>query len=301
MQKTKTINEHLLKHQNNVIEIFDVETSSKIESKTNLEEILSASVDLDTYFQNLRSQYPSVKTFGVQLYNSNGSTHKRKGFPVTVTFSDKKQMPKEVASVGEITAAQSVAVAPIAQTIPTQQVHQFQQQPQQNQGMGFGMSMPQMIDLHTKAARYEDVLKQLYEARESLAEEKKSNSVLTIDLRKANADLAVADQVKTLAVQAQEMSQKGAMDNPAVLELISQIGKIAPSLIQAKTGGMAGVVHEEIYSDEKAGLIDLIKEEKFTDSMSMKLVYVAVGLQNIKEFDKELKELVEKHNIKNLI
>lgn len=296
MLKTKTIFDHLSKHVNNVIEIFDSDTGKKIVSKINLEQITAINHDLDGYFEKLKVENNSVNTFGVQMYTANGSTHKRKGFPVMVIVNfAKKEMPKEEAEPGVSVATQTVVAPPVS--------HQYTNPFPANQGLmgSYGLSMPQVISLHTKAERYDDVKEQLFDTKDLLRKEREKNGLLTIDLRDAQSKLAVADQVKILAVQAQELNQKGLLDSPAVKELITQVGKLAPAILQAKGNiGLTGV-SDEALSEEKIGLIDLIKDENFTDNVAMKLVYVAVGIQKVSLFEKELKILVEKHHIKNLI
>ena len=300
MLKTQKIHNHLSKHANNVIEIFDTDTEDKIVSKINLSQLESQAENLDAYFKNLHDKYDHVKTFGVQLFSSNGTTHKRTGYPISVAFNHtQKEMPKEVANPGSSATAQEVVARPVLQA---PQTNPMQQVPVPNFGntnnglMGsMGLSMPQIISLHTKAERYSDVKEQLLDVKELLRKEREKNEVLTIDLRKSESIIAVAEQVKTLAVQAAEMKNKGLMESAGFKEIISQIGNIAPSLIQNQQpgGGLAGVLPDETFSDDKMGLIELIKDHNFSDAIAIQLVYVAIGLQNMPKFGNELKTLVE--------
>ena len=307
MLKTQKIHDHLSKHLNNVIEIFDTETSEKLVSKINLSKIEESAENLDMYFKSLHADYSSVKTFGVQLFTSNGTTHKRTGYPISVAFNHTQQeMPKEVASAGISATTDKEVAPPVANSTPpatpSYQMPQPAYYPNPNPGLmgAMGLGMPEIIDLKTKAARFDETRELLRDIKDELREEKAKNNLLTIDLRNADSKIAVAEQVKILAVQAAEMSNKGLMDSSGFKELVTQLGKITPAILknQQAGGGLAGSQFEqETYSDDKEGLIDLIKDEKFTDQIAIQLVYVAVGLQKLPKFGIELKELVEKHKI----
>lgn len=304
MLKSIKIYDHLSQHDNNVIEVYDSETQKVIIPKINLKGIKQKAEDLDTYFKLLDQQYTEVKSFLVQLYTSNGSSYKRKGIPFSVSFEEpKKELPKEVASTGNNAAAKSVAAPPVNQHhTPIQTPQNFYP----NNGlMGtMGLSMPEVISLKTKAERYDEVKDQLQTKKDELREEKSKNELLVIDLRKAQTDLAIAEQVKNLAVQTAELNSKGFMDSPGVKELISQLGKITPAIIQNQANnvgaGLSGVETTNL-SEEKEGLIDLIKSKQFTDQIAIELVYVAVGIQQNQKFSKELEDLIKKHKIKETI
>ncbi|MBL4669757.1 MAG: hypothetical protein JKY30_10910 [Flavobacteriales bacterium] len=313
MLKTQSIFNHLSKHVNNAIEIYDPETTDQIVPKITLSQIENQAENLDVYFKDLGDKFIGINEFGVQLFNSNGSTYTRIGYPITVAINhSKKDMPKEVASTGKSATTQP-EVAPPATQVPNyltpDPAHQMQQQAPYfgNPNMGLmgasGLSMPDLISLHTKAERYTDIKEQLFDVKDLLRKESEKNGLLTIDLREAQSKLAVSQQVKDLAVQAAEMNNKGLMESQGFKEIIAQIGKIAPSLIQNQQpgGGLAGAQQEENYSDDKTGLMNLIKDDNFSDQIAIKLVYVAIGLQKMPKFDTDLGTLVDKYKIKESV
>ena len=51
----------------------------------------------------------------------------------------------------------------------------------------------------------------------------------------------------------------------------------------------------------KTGLMNLIKDDNFSDQIAIKLVYVAIGLQKMPKFDTDLGTLVDKYKIKESV
>lgn len=159
-----------------------------------------------------------------------------------------------------------------------------------------GLGAAQLIDLHSKANKLEDVKELLDEKKKELNSLSNKYETLIVDHRKALTDLAIAEAQKNMAVLIAKSENKSIFDSPAFTNLMER----APDIFMAmKTGtmpesGTLGLGAASQLSGPKQDLIDHITST-LTDNDANFLGSVAHFLPNA-SFMQELHSLLTKYH-----
>lgn len=181
-------------------------------------------------------------------------------------------------------------------------------QPMHTQGMNsaipmnqqMGMGAAQALELYRKADRYEDLLKDHQELKQTLKKKESQIESLVVDNRKLNADLHLASQVKQLALEAEKLNKKPFIDP----NTINKLFELVPNFIPGATNNTAGMAAPDLNQgipENKKALIELVKSNAVDDLLAEELSHIAVGTKIIPAFKEELMQLIKKHNIKEKI
>lgn len=288
-EKILEIEEYLKAHTKRSIDIIDKLSNTVIERKLTYSQIHSKG-GLEKIIESLKDK--GYSTFRIQKFTPNGTSNLRNG------------ASEEIKVTKENLVAQGVDQGAQA---PTTSYNQ--QQPMFNQqtpfGMGaaaFGMNAAQVIDMNIKAQRYDEIKDRNRELEDEVRALKQKNNVLEDEKRTIQTDLKFAQREKELDIKSLELKDKPPIDPQTAKELISLATVYMQnrgSMAQPTPPGMNASLNN--LSEDKRGLINIIKSNKLTEEKAKELIYISIGVLNNAEFNQEVNSLITKYNLNDAV
>ncbi|MFL0136439.1 hypothetical protein V2647_07780 [Tenacibaculum maritimum] len=302
MEELSKIQDFLQENSDHRIDIFDYKTKQKFHRKLSYNNLLESNNTIQSLITNIHQTY-NLSEIGIQKFKPNGSSKRKVGEPividstikVTINTQEKNILPKEMFQKTEARAIES-------QPAIARPVSDFQSF---NYGMNspMGMGMPEVISLHTKAERYEELKEKNNDLRSDKRKLEREIDALTIENRELKTDLALADKKLDLEIKNIKSERKPILDPTITNGLLGVLKEVAPAMMASKIGatGMQGTeTPKEELSDVKTVFFDFLKSE-MSDAMAEELLMVGVGLIKSKNFTEELRASIKKHNLENII
>ncbi|WP_272151405.1 hypothetical protein [Tenacibaculum aiptasiae] len=289
----------------NSIDIFDYDNPDlKYHRKLTYAGLKSQAESLQALIADLHYSY-KTNCLGIFKFKGNGTSHKKDPYIIKINNISGSIVPDKVVQETAGNVADSQPATP-----PVLNFHNQGQynQPMNLPGMGaanpmnqhMGMGMAQTLDLYRKADRYEDLLKDHDELKQTLKKKESHIESLVVDNRKLKSDLHLASQVKHLALEAEKLNKK-----PFIApDTINKLFELVPNFIPGATNNTAGMAAPDLnqgISENKKALIGLVKSSAVDDLLAEELSHIAVGTKIIPAFKEELMQLIKKHNIKEKI
>lgn len=164
-----------------------------------------------------------------------------------------------------------------------------------------GLSLPQIIDMNTKVARYDELLADHYKLKNEFDTVRKENETLTREIGKKDAIIHTSELKHSLEIE-REKSNNSPVISPTVVNTFLEKGMpVLEAILASKANAPTGLTGQQIKTDlspNKEGLISLITYEKFTEEDAIFLGTIAAGCQNNPDFKKQLEQLIIQFNIK---
>ncbi len=276
------------------IDIRDRETNDLLYRKLTLAKLKEKAESL--YVLLVASYQKGVSSFMIQKFKPNGTSNTKFELPYIIRTENKDSRSSVTETVQSATAIQP-AVAPAVS-------HTATMYPQQN-GFGLngvlGMNAVETVNLFAKSQRFEEIKTQNDELKEENRLLKREIEKLVNEKRELETDLKFAERDKSLELKQRDLAEKPAF-SPEMLSLLKEIAPVFLSKVSgANATGMNAAQPTQQLSESKEGLISIVKAKEFTDAMAMNLIYIAIGMQNLKEFSEDLKEIIDKHNVKEFV
>lgn len=253
----------------NRFEIYDVESGNTIEKCVSYEELTP---DPETYFLNLKEE-KGIDVVQIQKKRKNGSSYIRKGCGLNFAIDTNDNV-----------AASGSQAKPAA---TQQRSYSNAMNGLGNPGTGsFGLGLPEIMDMRSKADRYEE-LKAAFDKMERRNE----------DLEKENRKLENENLKYQLGID----SKPSAVDK--LVEGLANNPQALPQIIASIKGGGSnpGLNAPETkpqLSDTKSTVVDMISSPQVKDDHVAASYYVLIeALKGNTEFMNEYEQLLQNHNL----
>ena len=285
----------LQKKEGYSIQIYDTSTGENIQTKLNQEDLVKKNTDLISYIYGLGDVYPNLDTIGIQKFRPNGNnSDMRYQFPLIVKMPI-KEMENQIANTNQSTMRHAnQQITPVVSEAPHYPSQNGFTSPAGLMG-AMGMSIPELVSLHTKAERYLDMKELNQELKGKNQKLEHRIEQLTIENGKQAASIELAGQKLDLELSKKEYEKRPAIDPKTMDKGMDMLTQILPSILAGKnpeTPGLAGSENgQTALSEDKQGLISLVNSENFTDELALNLGLVAEGFMQDKEFSDSLHAL----------
>ena len=299
MQDIESIKYFLKSNPKHSIDIIDYSAHKTLEKKLKYDELVSKYGSLESLISVYKSQ--GITRLLIQKYKPNGTSNLRVDNPKEVALQNGENL------VVHETANKSVAVqptaAPAVSTYPT--VVAPNQQQMFGLNGGFGMNAAEVISLHTKAQRYDELKETNQELKDKNRDLNREIDRLTDENRKLQTEQMFSKRSNELEIKSLKLEDKPALDPETSKALLEVAKNLIPALVQKQSSQVAmnpGMnAAQENLSEIKHSLVTLVRSPQFTDQQANDLVLLAIGQQNVTEFAREVSELVTKYNLKQMI
>ena len=298
IQDIESIKHFLESNPRHSIDVIDYEINRALEKKLKYSDLLSKYGSLEELISLYKSN--GVSKLFIQKFKPNGTSNLRVDSPKQVTLEDTKNLVVNETATNRAIVEPTVAPAVSAYPTPV-----FNQQQMLGLNGSFGMNAVEMISMHTKAQRFDELKDQNNELKETSRKLTRKIEELTDENRKLQTDLMFSKERNELEILKLKLEDKPAVD-PETLKALLDVGKnIVPAIMQKQSASASvapgmNASHANL-SEIKRGLISMVSSKQFTDQQANDLVLLAIGKQHNTEFAKELSDLVVKYNLKELI
>ncbi|WP_299106041.1 hypothetical protein [uncultured Tenacibaculum sp.] len=307
MQKyLEDIQDYLKSKPGYSIDVFDFETNQRYYNKLTIDRLKSEFESFADLIDHLNMTF-NTTVIGIQRFKPNGSSNRRFGTTTQLKINrkDHTDLPKERM------VSEAVKGAPNNEHISAPAVSEqppapYQMQPPSPFGMGsaFGMSMPDVMNLHTKSSKYDDLKEEHRELKEKNRKLEREKDELSLEIRQLKIDNQLAEKLKELALKEQALKDKPAIDPSVFNRLIDAAENVGATVMANKNGsapGMAAPDSNEGLSQNKQDLIFVVKSDKVSDEMARELALIAVGFTQNAEFTTAVRKSIQDYKINELV
>jgi hypothetical protein len=284
----KIIKDFLESNPKNAIDLYDTSTGVTFLPKTTMQHVVEKHGDIETFFHYVKIQHQK-DVVGVQKLKPNGSSYKKyqNGVPLKLSISNK---PLE----GDATNGAPVdsVVAPNVATpqVPIPRSYQPEIMPQNHQAQGLNAyqiaeGMANKDRLVVKQEKIDELKEKIQEQKTDALTDKTTIANLQQQLSKANAELAVAEQKKEMAVMMEVIKKQPSIPPEVIAKLTENLPALfmalkgGGSVAQANPSGLAAD-HSNL-SPSKQGLISYIGSEDLDETTALLIEKTVVGITNI--------------------
>ncbi|CAL2104476.1 conserved protein of unknown function [Tenacibaculum sp. 190130A14a] len=302
------IQEYLSSKKGASIDVFDFKTNESFYKKLTIEGLKKSDFESFADLIDYLNRTFDTSVFGIQRYKSNGSSNKRFGTTtqLNITRGNQQHKPEEkvVSEAAKGAINNQHISAPSVSTVQPS-VIQTQQPSPIGMASAFGMSMPDVMNLNTKASKYDDLIKEHNELKERNKKLEQKNDAQALEIRELKMDLKLAERLKEIDIKERDLKDKPAIDPEIFSRLLDVAENVGATVMANKTGataaGMAAAETFEELSQNKQDLIYVIKSESVTDEMAKELALVAVGFSRNAEFTTAIRKSIQEFKINELV
>ncbi|PKH51421.1 hypothetical protein CXF68_12340 [Tenacibaculum sp. Bg11-29] len=276
----------------NSIDIFNYENQDeKYYKKLSYADLTGKASSLKDLLSQLHYTH-NLAALGIQKFKPNGSSKRKVDLCIRINSTENK-MPEKVVHETVRAIENQPPIAP-----PVSNLTYYQQ----NQGMNaaMGMSMPEVIQLHTTAAAHETLKERFSDLKAKHNRQELKFDELSSENRKLKAAIEIADQVKELALKEERLNKKPLLDPAIINKALEMAGNFLPGPEGASVGMAAPDLTEGLSEDKKA-FVHLIKSNNINDAFAKQLSFLTVAMLRVAPFKTELEALIKKHNIQELV
>jgi hypothetical protein len=307
----QTIDDFLKKKSEYNIDVFNSVVDSELYyKKLTLKKLhsfgFSSLYDLVVDLKHKKKPSGSFKIC-IQKYTPNGSSRIKNGQVYYIELTS----PEESLSSGrqdETENAPTNVGHPVSEVHTQHNNHQNMNVTQNNSmhpyglnAAAAGLSLPDIINMNTKVARYDELKDNHFNLKNEFAALKKENDSLVRELGKKEAIIHTSELKHSLEIE-REKSNNTPVISPTVVNTFLEKGMpVLEAILASKATAPSGLTGQEIKTDlspNKEGLISLITYEKFTEDDAVFLGTIAAGCQKNPEFKKHIEQLIIQFNIK---
>ena len=246
-------------------------------------------------------------TICIQKYTPNGTSRIKNGEVIFIELSS----PGKNLSSGrqdETANAPTNVGHPVSEAHTQHNNHQNMNVTQNNSmhpyglnAAAAGLSLPDLINMNTKVARYDELKDNHFNLKNEFDALKKENDSLVRELGKKEAIIHTSELKHSLEIE-REKSNNTPVISPTVVNTFLEKGMpVLEAILASKASAPSGLTGQQIKTDlspNKEGLISLITYEKFTEDDAVFLGTIAAGCQKNPEFKKHIEQLIIEFNIK---
>jgi len=293
MQNTLEEIENFLKsNPGNSIDIFkDKNHNEKFYKKLSYADLQGKASSFKDLLSQLHYTYKTA-TLGIQKFKPNGSSKRKVDLVIKINTTENKMPEKVVHEAAHAIENQPTIAAPVSNSnyYP------------QNQGMNapMGMSIPEVIKLHTTAAQHETLKESFSDLKAKYNRQEIKFEEIASENRRLKGAIEIADQVKELALKEERLNKKPLLDPAIINKALEMAGNFLPGQEAASVGMAAPDITAGLSEDKKA-FVHLIKSNNVNDEFAKQLSFLTVAMMRVAPFKTELEELIKKHNIQEMI
>ena len=281
----QNIQAHLQEQNKNFIDVLNLETERYIKRKLSLDEINNQYGSIENYLTELVKQ--GISKIQVYRRKKQGNTSALIGSGLNLEIGEQKP-----------------------ENVPTPVVTET---PQSTNSFGLNNSREQTYSpremYQDKIILLNEKISELKDTISDLKQNKRTNSALIktlqMEINGYKVDLATFEKNKELDLKLQALESKSFFDSEMGKSLAEEAMGLAASFAQktpAPQGGqLASPSQNQNISASKKALFQILEKDHATDDVCAKLYYTLVGLidPGKTEFQKELTNLLNTHNLKN--
>lgn len=298
MTELEKIQQHLQANQRNYIDVVDLITQRKLETKLYLDQIVEKYTSVEGFIKKLIAD--GIKSIMVKPRQRNGSSHIPLGSALNLAIAEKTEAPKT-----EI--QHELFSQPVTQEVIPHYSQNNGYNPQNNgynPQLNGGMQMPmvqqsQVLMLREELVRLKD---KVIDAENEAKDFKKKYRKIRDARDELQSKVNLSEREKEFALRAAALDSKTFMDSEAGQLLITSGLSFAESVAAAKatqpTGALYGAAQNPNYSESKRALIMALEADGISDDICKLMYFTLFGITQKPEFTQELQTLFNKHEIK---